>query len=363
MAWPFERANALGFALFETFTSAQATLMDLNAASAASGAIWSDVSLVRNLLPIEQSFAIDDASGDRLFGQVLMWEPTRGRWWNFGTELSSDDPLGAYSYNGGDWIASPLESTLGGSMAWEESLAADHNGAGLIVLGGRHTGTFKICRSVDAGDTWVSASTITASTNLVTCVKWMPSANLFVAGFSNSATSNIETSPDGDTWTTRTAPNSNPRLQGGAAASPTRCVILANASTDKCITSEDGITWTERTLPAVAAWVAISWNAERAKFMVIATDNKVATSPDGITWTLVSSSGPGDSDTKLSSLYRLWLVMGNGNSYYVSIDDGANWSLLSNFTMTSGFTFKASDRQVLFAYLNTTRRSLIGGAL
>lgn len=354
MSWPFQRANALGFAMFENFTSAQATIIDGNAASAADGSIWSDIALAGNLLPKE----IIDTDSAFLFGQAVVWEPVSRRWFSVG-KTTAGRSIDKYSYSQGIWQLGTLESDTSAVTTWLEARCAATDGNENTVVGGYASSASKI-RWFN-GTTWAAINTIATGTNAVDALVWAPSASLFIAGLGINTTTNVETSLLGSSWTQRTTPNSH--LRKAAAASASRVVVIPNATVDKFITSEDGITWTERTVSMPpSAWQSITWNAERGLFMAIAGVH-VVTSPDGITWTTRSTTAPDDSAVAsiIRSIGRMWLRANDSGFLRVSVDDGVNWKILAQITLGSSLSFGVAPKQVLLASDDTVVRSFAGG--
>lgn len=350
MGWPFQNPFAPGLATNDVPTAAQMNLLGSQQAQSASGVYYSDVAVVANILHHEED--IEGGGGVYTLGGALLWEPTTGRWWNFGRN-SSNNSAGFAAFPLSAWGSSTLDSDTSGITNWTASKSADHNNAGRIVVGGNANNASKIRVSADAGDTWAAANTVESTSCAVDALKWAPSAGLFVAGTSRTVTTNIETSPDGVTWTQRTAPNSHARRE--AAANATRIVVIAATSTNKCITSEDGITWTERTLPATADWKSITWNAERGLFMVVDGTN-VATSPDGITWSAVVATVPVGFTGKLRAFGRLWVA--HSGVVQVSANDGVSWKIYGS----AAGKMECSGQQFLFANVNDAKRTLYTGS-
>ncbi len=355
MAWPFQRANALGFAMFENFTSAQATIIDANAAAAADGAIWSDIALASSLLPKE----IVDADAAYLFGQALFWEPVAKIWINAGVTTAGRSKA-RYSYANGIWFETTLESDTTAVTTWINASSAATDGNNNSVVGGRASNT-KRFRSYN-GTTWTAADSVVTGDVTVAALVWAPSASLFIAGMGNGASTNIETSFLGVAWTQRTAPNSDIRLE--AAASPSRIVVIPNANSNKFITSEDGITWTERTVSITATWKSITWNAERGLFMALGGDS-IVTSPDGITWTTKSTTATDDSSvvSRVRSIGRMWLRMNDSGLLRVSVDDGVNWRIISAVSLAgvTKYAIEAVGKQLMLVADDGAYRSLAGG--
>ena len=100
------------------------------------------------------------------------------------------------------------------------------------------------------------------------------------------------TSSNGITWTQQpipmgTSPNIN-RWQSVCYGEPSGqplFVAVSSAGAHRIATSPDGITWTARTAVQTNAWTSVCWG--NGMFVAVASDgtNRVMTSPDGITWT------------------------------------------------------------------------------
>ena len=155
------------------------------------------------------------------------------------------------------------------------------------------------------GSLW-TAETVAESNNW-TAVCWAPgnagtggaiaNPGLFVAVASNG-THGVMTSPDGITWTARTAAEANawqsvcwaPTANSGNGY----FVAVANSGTHRVMTSPDGVTWTARTAAAANGWNGICWsptaNSGSGRFVACAysttTHPPLMYSDDGITWSL-----------------------------------------------------------------------------
>lgn len=162
-----------------------------------------------------------------------------------------------------------------------------------------------IATSDDNGETWTSR---TSGKNLA-----LTSAafglGLFVVSVSESPTStNIITSPDGITWTSRTTPvaNYNDVAFNGSN------LFVAVAANGIIISSPDGITWTERFTSAISfrgvhfadgLWVAVG------------DVGSVVTSPDGLTWTnRTATSGTTTSLQEVNFFNGNFYAVGNGST-------------------------------------------------
>jgi hypothetical protein len=121
-------------------------------------------------------------------------------------------------------------------------------------------------------------------------IVWSAVNSLFVVV---GTAGNCVTSPDGETWTSRSGfPfTANP----GVAASDSLdlFVSVSISGTNPIRTSPDGINWTAHAaynVPNTESWQAILWSESLGLFVAVAssssaTDDRVMTSPDGVTWT------------------------------------------------------------------------------
>jgi len=143
--------------------------------------------------------------------------------------------------------------------------------------------------------------------------------DLFVAVAYNSNI--IMTSPDGITWTQRTAPTIT-RWYSVCYGDGIFVAIARN--TDIIMTSPDGITWTQRTVPISTAWISVGWG--NGLFVAVPYDDNIfITSPDGITWT---------QRTAPTTAYWYSVCYGNGTFVVVSYGssdiatspDGITWT-------------------------------------
>jgi hypothetical protein len=144
-----------------------------------------------------------------------------------------------------------------------------------------NTTTFKTSPN---GNTWTTR-TVSATTRQYNSICWAPELGLFCAVSYTSAF--VVTSPDGITWTDRSIPNN--RSWYSVCWSPELGLFCAvnNNSAAFVMTSPDGITWSERAIPNKRAWLSVIWAPEVRLFCAVNYANAafVMTSPDGITWT------------------------------------------------------------------------------
>ncbi len=154
--------------------------------------------------------------------------------------------------------------------------------------------------AITAVSTWTTRHNPSESTCRTVC--WAPELGLWIGPSDTpypvaSPTNVIQTSPDGITWTRRSAPTNE---WEGVCWSPELhlCVAVAIDGTgNRVMTSPDGITWTSRTSAADWSWLSVCWSPELSLFVAVAsfaTTTGVMTSPDGITWTSRNSASNQD---------------------------------------------------------------------
>ena len=136
----------------------------------------------------------------------------------------------------------------------------------------------------------------------------------------------VKTSPDGITWTTRTAATAqywnNVAYGNGIFVAVSTCCGSGN----RAMTSTDGITWTSR------AGLSYDWNAVaygNGMFVAVGESGHVMTSPDGITWTW-----------RNSGLSRAWKGITYDNGLFVAVGlDGSQRVM----TSPNGITWTPRD--------------------
>jgi hypothetical protein len=309
--YPFSRAKPAGWAFGEKLTSAQQNIVDDNAASGADGSLWTDYMIGMNY-PF--SATVTD------HGRSPIWvdSSTRIRTWWYSFGVSGGNPLAAYSSNGSDW-ATGLTIAAGDGLTPATRGGSATNGSTIIVGGvPGSSSTSKIRISTD-GETFTAANTTATGTIGVTCATYHSGAALFVIGLDNAATTNIETSPDGSTWTQRTTPNSDTRR--ALATNGTIMVCVSDDGVSNCITSTDGVTWTERTLPQTGTWNDIIWNSFHSRFFIFG--DYVLSSADGITWAEETSFL--ETVTAAASIGRVFALA--GGDIYVGYADSSTFDM------------------------------------
>lgn len=139
--------------------------------------------------------------------------------------------------------------------------------------------------STPDGVNWTSVS-ITA--NPLRCVA-LSSGSYVAAGGGGQ----IHESDDGGaTWTTRTPDGGYSDTFNGAAWSPELALFALAGDTGEIQTSPDGITWTSRTTPSTEDMQSMTWSSVAGLFLATGNSATLWTSPDGITWTAQMQAAP-----------------------------------------------------------------------
>jgi len=336
--YPFTRGAPSGvdYVQGQRLNPAEINTIDKNAAQAADGLIWSDLAVVKNFT---KGTAPEVATTNR-----AAWDTANKRWIFFGSNGGS--PSAYFSHDGqADWIA--LTTPPAGTF-WGVTSAGAVAG-NTLVMGGSPPGAAsatKIRQSTDGGVTWNSRSTVASSTEGVASICWAFFASLFVLGLDSATSTNIETSPDGQTWTQRTGlPNSVARA---AIAASTSVLVVLNASGNKCLRSTNGTSWTEGTMPSSATWRDVTW-WEREELFVAIGDGVIATSADGITWSALGMTAPFTTGRGIATFGRLLVAAGttsSKNAVAISSNSGLSWTRVKSLTSAPG-SLAVGDNQIL----------------
>lgn len=162
-----------------------------------------------------------------------------------------------------------------------------------VAVGGVNaagTSSVRVMTSDDGGETWTLRDTGITGANPWNDVCWAPALNLFIA-VRDTGVDRVMTSPDGITWTARSA--SSARLWASVAWSPTLTLAVAagfNAGgSGRLMTSPDGVNWTDVAVTN-RTYANVRWSAALGLFIASAvTANASAgdmlTSPNGTVWT------------------------------------------------------------------------------
>lgn len=155
-----------------------------------------------------------------------------------------------------------------------------------VFVGVSNSATNRVIRSTDGGATW---SSVSVTANGWKSITYSPSLGRFVAVALSGTDRVMYSDDDGLTWTDV---NVTAGTYFGVAWSPDLNLFAAVATSgNQIMTSPDGITWTNRTAPAANEWTYVTYGRDR--FVACArtgSGNRVMYSTDGITWTAGQSS-------------------------------------------------------------------------
>jgi hypothetical protein len=147
--------------------------------------------------------------------------------------------------------------------------------------------------------------------------------SLFVA-VADTGTNRVMTSPDGITWTARTAAAVNSWSSVTYGNGQFVAVASSAGGTDRVMTSPDGITWTIQTAAAANSWKSVTYG--NGLFVAVGTgggSTTAMTSPDGITWTLRTAYSVNWASVTYGN--GLFVTVGSGG-YVATSPDGITWT-------------------------------------
>ena len=179
-------------------------------------------------------------------------------------------------------------------------------------------------------------------------------AGLYVA-VSDNGTERVMTSPDGITWTARTAVNPDQEWKSITFGNNTFVAVGYNG----VMTSPNGIDWTAQTAPSKKwgevrflnnLFVALSWDAQN--------DHKpIMTSPDGVTWTEQTMVISGSVNWTLSN----GAALAYGNNKYVALSQSGAWSRLATSTNGTTWTARNTSADLMLGYADWRDVTFAGG--
>lgn len=216
------------------------------------------------------------------------------------------------------------------TITWSAQTAAENNSWQSVVYGEgifvavSSNGTNRVMTSPD-GSTWTARSAPDGTTD--STWKSVTYGNGTFVAVANGGTTKVMTSPDGETWTAQTAAEDNSWQSvayGGGVF-----VAVSSDGTNRAMTSPDGVTWTPHLVTATA-WKAITYGD--GKFVAINDRESVITSADGADWASAStkSRASWNSVTHGNGLF----VAVAGNQFINTSPDGATWT---NRSIPSGW--------------------------
>jgi hypothetical protein len=165
----------------------------------------------------------------------------------------------------------------------------------------------------------------------------------------------LMTSPNGVTWTSRTAAANN-NWNSIAFAENTFVAVSETGTGNRVMTSTDGITWISRTSAANDNWASIAYG--NGKFVAIGRSGSTMSSPDGITWTLGRSTDGVE-----------WTAITYGNGIFVAVgtaalvmtsSDGISWTAGTRSSQSLLTIVFGNDRFIASATNSTLFSSLDG---
>lgn len=202
-----------------------------------------------------------------------------------------------------------------------------------VTVSGTTVRTGAIMRSLD-GITWSNPVVFGPLTGAPTFrgIAWSPTLALYVAV--SEVNTGVYTSPDGTTWTPRTAVTAGWQSVTWAPALGL-FVAVANSGSNRVMTSPDGITWTARTAAQANSWTSVAWSPTLGRLVAVASagTSRVMTSTDAITWTAVAvdSGVTGETSTWRSVTWggnQFMAVADTGLSRAMRSIDGLLWSVI-----------------------------------
>ena len=112
-------------------------------------------------------------------------------------------------------------------------------------------------------------------------------------------------------------------------------VAVATSGTNRVMTSPDGITWTSRTAAEVNEWKGVTYGNDLFVAIAATGTNRVMTSPDGITWTSHTLVDPSLANSEWYEITyggglfvavsgTIALGVGGGDNVMISLD-GIDW--------------------------------------
>lgn len=179
-------------------------------------------------------------------------------------------------------------------------------------------------------------------------VVWHDSAGLFIAVGSPAVVSNWMTSPDGVTWTTHTPENVAGNAGRELAYNPTAGVALTMGGVSSISYTANGTTWTSFTLsnPTAQSLSNVVWDAAHSKWVMTDQSATVWTSahpPSAGSWTKITANaiapdGNGTGTGALcvggGTLVMVGQATIGGARCQTSTDGGATWTLRTSLDPT-----------------------------
>lgn len=162
---------------------------------------------------------------------------------------------------------------------------------------------------------------------------WSPELRLWCSVASSGTGARVMTSPDGVTWTARTAAEANAWADVIWVSELALFVAVAYGGTNRVMTSPDGITWTARSAADNSkTWTSICWSPELALLVAVAYNSGtqcVMTSSNGTSWTLQTASNEAYwEDVCWSPELNLFVAVSGASATYrvMTSSNGTSWT-------------------------------------
>lgn len=259
-------------------------------------------------------------------------------------------PQNPGAHGGAVWSAPAITSSSWYGICWSPELS--------LFCTVAHTGANQVATSPD-GVTWTVRTASLSSQWVNVC--WSPELRLFCAISQNSQS--LMTSPDGINWTTRTGAASKDWV--GICWSPDLRMFVATARTGTQLiqTSRDGINWSLQTSVLADIW-GVCWSPELRLFCGVGGSGRVVISKDGVTWTGSTPWSLQAMSVCWSPERRLFVAPAYNNSAntnnILTSPDGINWTVRSSGAIKAwrGICWSAELR--LFAVIGDNPSSVQG---
>ncbi|MDD4409793.1 MAG: hypothetical protein PHW52_04040 [Candidatus Pacebacteria bacterium] len=246
--------------------------------------------------------------------------------------------------NGGSTVSCKTLSSSGNGFHWStipntgnSSWKSVTYGNGLFVAVASYSpNNDKLIMTSPDGVSWTGRTAPEAGWNGVAYGN-----NMFVAvPYSTKNTNNtiadfLITSPDGMNWTQRIIP----KAANWRSIAYGNGLFVAVGDGDKALVSSNGVSWSTKSLPANNTWTSVAYG--NGLFVAIAyNSNQLATSKDGTTWTL-RSLPVNNSWWSVTYGNNMFVAVGSMNKNEVYSSDGINWK-------SSSFTESNDWRSVVY---------------
>jgi hypothetical protein len=190
---------------------------------------------------------------------------------------------------------------------------------------------------------------------------------LFVAVAASGTDNRVMTSPDGNTWTTRTSAADNDwqsvcygEVTTNGITSGLFVAVAISGTGNRVMTSPDGITWTIRTSAADNTWVSVCYG--NGKFVAVSQSgtgpDRIMFSSDGMSWACPTSLPVNDAFGLASVCYGNGVFVAvcmNGTTRVMVSSNGETWDRKSCPPISWGSVCYGAGLFVAVAYGGTNR--------